>query len=217
MIVLTLARKPLIGSVATNVLKHGTGGLNIDAARIGYASEQDRTWKHSGVIATGGFHKSYVGGEKKQDHPTSMPSLGRWPANLILCHLPGCRCAGVKDIRPQGGSGRASPKGHGFQDLYVGGSGHAAGVPGGFVDKDGFETVRSWECTPECPVFNLDQQGQAVGIHSAGNQTDRSPGSQLGISKGVTWHFGGQGQRHGDIGGASRFFKQAQAQEAQQP
>ena len=29
-IVLTLARKPLIGSVAANVLKHGPGGLNIN-------------------------------------------------------------------------------------------------------------------------------------------------------------------------------------------
>jgi site-specific DNA-methyltransferase (adenine-specific) len=31
---ITLARKPLIGTVAANVLEHGTGGLNIDGCRI---------------------------------------------------------------------------------------------------------------------------------------------------------------------------------------
>lgn len=30
-----LARKPLIGTVAANVLAHGTGGLNIDGCRVG--------------------------------------------------------------------------------------------------------------------------------------------------------------------------------------
>jgi hypothetical protein len=31
-----VARKPLVGTVAQNVAKYGTGALNIDAARIGY-------------------------------------------------------------------------------------------------------------------------------------------------------------------------------------
>lgn len=35
-----LCRKPLIGTVAANVLEHGTGGLNIDAARVA----TDETW-----------------------------------------------------------------------------------------------------------------------------------------------------------------------------
>jgi hypothetical protein len=30
-----VARKPLIGTVAENVLAHGTGALNIDGCRIG--------------------------------------------------------------------------------------------------------------------------------------------------------------------------------------
>ena len=35
-------RKPLSeGTVASNVLKHGTGGLNIDASRISFRSEAD--------------------------------------------------------------------------------------------------------------------------------------------------------------------------------
>jgi len=34
---IVVARKPLIGTVAQNVLEHGTGGLNIDGSRIGRA------------------------------------------------------------------------------------------------------------------------------------------------------------------------------------
>ncbi len=34
MIVITIARKPLEGTVAANVLRHGCGGINIDASRI---------------------------------------------------------------------------------------------------------------------------------------------------------------------------------------
>jgi len=36
-----LARKPLIGTVAENVLKHGTGGINIDGCRIGTESRHN--------------------------------------------------------------------------------------------------------------------------------------------------------------------------------
>lgn len=32
---ITVARKPIIGTVAGNVLKHGTGGINIDGCRVG--------------------------------------------------------------------------------------------------------------------------------------------------------------------------------------
>ena len=31
---IVVARKPLVGTVAANVLRHGTGALNIDGARI---------------------------------------------------------------------------------------------------------------------------------------------------------------------------------------
>ena len=37
---ITVARKPLVGNVAENVLAHGTGGLNIDASRIMTADQE---------------------------------------------------------------------------------------------------------------------------------------------------------------------------------
>src|SRR5689334_22686391 len=36
---LVLARKPMVGNLAQNLLKHGTGAINIDATRIGYVSD----------------------------------------------------------------------------------------------------------------------------------------------------------------------------------
>jgi site-specific DNA-methyltransferase (adenine-specific) len=39
MIVITVARKPLEGTVAGNVQEYGVGGLNIDATRIGVTKE----------------------------------------------------------------------------------------------------------------------------------------------------------------------------------
>jgi site-specific DNA-methyltransferase (adenine-specific) len=70
---IVVARKPLIGTVAENVLTYGTGGLNIDASRIG--TGEDR--------ASGGESKDgsiWASGEGKSERPTG----GRWPANLIL-------------------------------------------------------------------------------------------------------------------------------------
>lgn len=68
-----VARKPLEGTVAANVLKYGTGGLNIDASRIG---DEVR------VNAPG--HNSDGSGWGMR--PNSDPSTvtGRWPANVIL-------------------------------------------------------------------------------------------------------------------------------------
>lgn len=72
---IVVARKPLIGTVAENVLRHGTGVLNIDASRI---ATDDRFG--GGAKATSGFVDGYEGGDGWQ----SGSSLGRWPANVIL-------------------------------------------------------------------------------------------------------------------------------------
>jgi len=72
---IVLARKPLAGTVAANVLQHGTGALNIDASRVG-------TGKDKGIWPIS---------ERRHDDVTStLPptptdtSKGRWPANVIV-------------------------------------------------------------------------------------------------------------------------------------
>ena len=70
---ITVARKPLIGTVAANVLEHGTGALNIDGCRVGGEST-------TGIqgVAEIGFH----GGNYAPGLQTGS-EMGRWPANLI--------------------------------------------------------------------------------------------------------------------------------------
>jgi DNA modification methylase len=75
---IVVARKPLIGTVAQNVLKHGTGALNIDATRI--AGDM------SGGVWKGTTKKvGYEGGWDSETKPNLEPhAAGRWPANVAL-------------------------------------------------------------------------------------------------------------------------------------
>jgi len=67
-----LGRKPLIGTVAANVLEYGTGALNIGACRVG--ERERRVLNHNASIGYGGSgpQGAVVDG-----------GLGRWPANVI--------------------------------------------------------------------------------------------------------------------------------------
>ena len=71
-----VARKPVEGTVANNVLKWGTGGLNIDGSRIG----TDTISTHNAPKGT------FAGGSPDRGSDTSSykEHTGRWPANIIL-------------------------------------------------------------------------------------------------------------------------------------
>jgi site-specific DNA-methyltransferase (adenine-specific) len=77
---IVVARKPLIGTVAANVLTYGTGGLNIDASRIG-RQEGDNS-SAGNRTATFGTQDTQSGGDGSGGWEQN--SSGRWPANLIL-------------------------------------------------------------------------------------------------------------------------------------
>lgn len=74
---ITVARKPLGGTVAENVLAHGTGALNIDGCRVG--TEGGAKWVPQGDKGDAG----QFGGGIKDGGIEVVPGLGRWPANLI--------------------------------------------------------------------------------------------------------------------------------------
>ena len=92
---IVMARKPVEGTVANNVLKYGTGGLNIDASRIGYTSEYDK--KHQEDIRKGSGTFFGGNGEAKSEQVSMQ---GRWPANLILDE----QAAELLDEQSDGGS-----------------------------------------------------------------------------------------------------------------
>lgn len=77
---ITVARKPLAGTVAENVLEHGTGALNIDGCRVGDAVE---TWPKSRSFRSGISSGFTEGIEKGATQSAGAAPPGRWPANLI--------------------------------------------------------------------------------------------------------------------------------------
>ena len=87
---IVVARKPLIGTVAENVLEHGTGGLNIDGSRIGTDKLGGGTMPN--LRDVGAMSKEATGIDKLSFGKNPRPARrieqkeysGRWPANVIL-------------------------------------------------------------------------------------------------------------------------------------
>lgn len=86
---IVLARKPLSEkTVAANVLRWGTGAINVDACRIGDTVE---TWPKSRSYAPGQMQP----GGRGETMATGEAPAGRWPANFthdgsdeVLAHFP---------------------------------------------------------------------------------------------------------------------------------
>lgn len=80
MLVITVARKPLSEPTVTqNVLRHGTGGINIAACRIGDEVRYNPAASNPTDRATVAF-----GAVPNRHGYTGAMAKGRWPANLIL-------------------------------------------------------------------------------------------------------------------------------------
>jgi len=82
---IVFAQKPIEKTYAENIIKHKVGGLNIDACRIPYASEEDKQQLLSFLHFEGKncgdprYFSVNTGGKKQVNiHPS-----GRWPANLF--------------------------------------------------------------------------------------------------------------------------------------
>ena len=74
---ITVARKPLIGTVADNVLKYGTGGLNIDGCRVGDEGGTRKKNTDECRESVSAYGNGLNGGGKESI------GAGRFPANLI--------------------------------------------------------------------------------------------------------------------------------------
>jgi DNA modification methylase len=73
-----MARKPLAEkTVAENVLKYGTGGINIDESRVGTTTVSNGGKPNTENNRIGAI-KGYTQGTERQEH-----NYGRFPANLI--------------------------------------------------------------------------------------------------------------------------------------
>ena len=76
---IVMARKPIEGTVANNVLTHGVGGINIDGCRVGRVDGDDSSAGNR--TATFGTQETMSGGDGSGGW--SQNSEGRFPANFI--------------------------------------------------------------------------------------------------------------------------------------
>ena len=73
-----VARKPLVGTVAANVTRYGTGAINIDGCRVGERSETKPQIRATTDIGGGSWSK----GDHVPFH-YAPGAGGRWPANVM--------------------------------------------------------------------------------------------------------------------------------------
>ena len=77
---ITVARKPFKGTVADNVLKYGTGGINIDGCRVGTETMPSVKIKQS---YGNGSDNHFGGGKPRGKEVETKEQQGRFPANFI--------------------------------------------------------------------------------------------------------------------------------------
>lgn len=211
-------RKPLEGTVADNVLEHGTGALNIDATRVGTSKDvpasPSRTKGTSLSGSVDGSLRRETGQEGGHD-----PNVGRWPPNVVMTHAGGCKRVGTKKIKGITGgetvirrSGVHAEAG-GHQTI-----GRKQTPRKGHSDEDGTETVAAWDCVEGCPIKELDEQSVTAGVHGAGHTRDGDMGTghqydPESMPLASMADAPRRMNRFGDAGGASRFFPQFEGQE----
>jgi len=76
---ITMARKPFPGTVAANVLEHGTGAINVDGCRV----EAPSGLTSGGRKTSSPLHMDRNAGVNRIADRTEEHPAGRWPANLI--------------------------------------------------------------------------------------------------------------------------------------
>lgn len=103
-----MARKPIEGTVAQNVLKHGTGGLNIDGTRVIIGDDLLKRYDSSFQEGNSQFVSETAthSGKRMEIKAPEATALGRFPANLI--HDGSDE---VEEIFPQGAKPKQSRSG----------------------------------------------------------------------------------------------------------
>jgi DNA modification methylase len=191
---IVVARKPLVGTVAQNVLQHGTGALNIDGGRVNPGS----------AIPGGGGLRGGAGsrnaGWQRPSHSdgaaTEAHFDGRWPANLVLTHAADCTdtCAAdcpVAELDRQSGvskDGVAVQRNGGGQSIWDSGNRIGSRDDAGYGGMGGasrFFTVTEWDPITDVPFRYVAKPGKTernAGLDglptiTAGAMTGRKDGS----------------------------------------
>ena len=191
MITMTLARKPMPGAASRNVMKFGTGGINVDACRVGTTKDIPASESKTASPVYGNVHFS-KGGSAFSGY---NPNIGRWPANIVFEHLAGCvRGEPRTDEVPLFDSSHTS--------RYIG----CEGVTIQSTGESREMLTETWVCLASCPVRNLDNQsGESLSVRSTGRNGRDNAKATFGLQRSDDLPRG-----HDDAGTAARFFMQFQ-------
>jgi site-specific DNA-methyltransferase (adenine-specific) len=121
-----LARKPLDGTVAANVERHGCGALNVDGCRVGVGNKVPgggRSRRGHGLVYGNGIAPTGA-----QPH-----AAGRWPANVVLDEEAGA----MLDEQSGESLSRGGSRGAGGQNGRLGPIGAQPDVRPGIGDSGG--------------------------------------------------------------------------------
>jgi site-specific DNA-methyltransferase (adenine-specific) len=213
-----LVRKPISEkSIAQNVLRWGTGALNIDGCRVAYTSEQDaapKDYRNSKGIGT--LQEAYKeqGGRpykdgfsyQKNDFVAQTHPQGRWPAHLVMSHSLFCKPNGTRRVKTSSHS-VGDPGVYRYQDGFVrGGSGQ---TPRDYVDEEGYEEVEDWVCDESCPIWIMDRQsGRSKGYRNRVSDNRSQVNGSVALHDTRSLGMRTPENSYNDQGGASRYFQQ---------
>ncbi len=184
-----------------SMLETGAGALNINNARIGYESGGSVATNPSLRSSIKGGNGGHVISTEKESRIVIPNTSGRWPSNLILSHLPECKCSGNAVINAgakvnkhrDGEATKASKK----RKLKFGMK------PG--ARRGGEESVTTWKCVEGCPVLELGTQSGDRKVATSSSNSRKSS-SLLRPNQGA---YQKQGFLHQDSGTAARYYFQA--------
>ena len=123
---------------------------------------------------------------------------GRFPANLVLSHKPGCKQVGTKE-----GKGYTINRFTDGAKPFGDGAGHPYEV-----EDQGPETIAVWDCEDDCAIKTLDNQ---TGVLTSGEMKGKIKGK---AGKDTFGSYKGEATEqpyYADSGGPSRFFYCAKA------
>jgi site-specific DNA-methyltransferase (adenine-specific) len=203
---IVVARKPLSEkNVALNVLKWGTGGINIDEGRVRFQGKEDyeettQKNRHADFNSNDGIRVPtkgiYHGDNRPPENYNPDIEKGRFPANIIF----ECICDELLEGKARGSQGHWSKtKTTGFGEFGNGKSEYFGVGP-----KDDMKC--KIHTNPNCPCYMLDEQsGESK---SSDTKRYRNTLGSFGMPNDST-------PEYSDKGGASRFFYCAKASKSE--
>lgn len=175
-----LARKPLSGTVAANVLAHGVGALNIDGCRMETSGASPSVARRASAARAGRGRTNGASGivdrtsVERFTEQRAGEALGRWPSNVVLSHAETCdnecdEACPVRALDEQSGFTKSSdrPRNNNTASKHAH-SARAAVVTSGHADSGGASRF--------FPIFHpFGYFGKAKSANQRGGRENRHP------------------------------------------